>query len=261
MTAVTDTPLGVEQLREAYRWARARTAVASVLGGGDVVTVLAAHGGAGASTLALALAESLAATRPTRLVDVAEPVRSGLTCASTTELGPDGTGWLLGRRGDLQVDRRDPGSEPAGVVPPPRAPEPGQVVVIDQGTQDLGSWEAAARSGGGLVVAALATAPSVQAALRLLEDHPDAVLVLVDGPHRTGRRLRTPGQSVAPDRVVRVPYLRRLLASGLTADPLDRRLLAAGERVRQLLRPRPAAVGGGDLIGDSLIRELEGEER
>jgi hypothetical protein len=58
--------------------------------GGPVVLIVAGHAGAGASTVALAVAEGLAEDRLVQLVDYAEPVRSGLTAASTIELGTDG---------------------------------------------------------------------------------------------------------------------------------------------------------------------------
>jgi hypothetical protein len=258
MTTLTGPALSVEQLREAYRWARDRAAVVDVLGSCEVVTVLAAHGGAGASTVALAMAEALAADRPTRLLDVSEPLLSGLTCASSTELGPEGSGWLLGRRGDLQIDRRHPGTTPGDVVPRPRPPQTGEVVVIDQGTHPLGDWEAAARHAGQVLVVAAATAPGLQAAHRLLEHHPKSVLALVAGPSRPGRRGVAGDDGEQSDRVVRVPYLRRLPGIGLTGDPLDPRLLAAGARVQQLLGLTGWTAGTRGPIRE---RTGEGEER
>src|SRR3712207_2268964 len=57
----------------------------AVHAGGPVVLAVAAHAGAGASTVALAVAEGLAEARPVLLVDYAEPARSGLLAASTIE--------------------------------------------------------------------------------------------------------------------------------------------------------------------------------
>lgn len=116
----------------------------AVLGCARVVTVLGASGGAGASTVALGLAEAAAAAGcgRVRLLDPQEPVRSGLICAAESELGGDG-GWLVGQRGGVHLDRRDPetrpdpGRHPSG-LPTPRAVTAGQVVVIDQGTVHLG---------------------------------------------------------------------------------------------------------------------------
>jgi adenylylsulfate kinase-like enzyme len=69
--------------------------------GGAVVVVLAGHAGAGASTVALAIAEALVDHRRVQLVEYADPIRSGLAAASSVELGAQ-VGW-----------RREPGASPA----------------------------------------------------------------------------------------------------------------------------------------------------
>src|SRR3954471_15249765 len=101
--------------------------------GHPVVLVVAGHAGAGASTVALAVAEGLAEGRRVQLVDYAEPVRSGVAAASTIELGTDGAGWRRGRRGRLDIFRLT--QHPAdGDLPP--LPEPGDadgLVVVDAG--------------------------------------------------------------------------------------------------------------------------------
>ena len=208
-----------------------------VLRDADVVTVLGATGGAGASTIALAVAEAAVRMRATRLIDPAPPTRSGLTCAPSRELGADGTGWLIGARATLQIDRRDlersthdslnsgaprpgdlegdvgdggaqgpaagaarsgPGRE--GGPPAPRPPSPGQLVVIDQGTLQLDEWEAPARRAGRLVVVAAATPPSVRAARFLVGDRPGVLLVILshDADPRRRRPLDRLVQSAGP---------------------------------------------------------------
>src|SRR3954451_3330147 len=84
--------------------------------GGPVVLVVAGHAGAGASTVALAVAEGLAEARRVQLVDCPEPVRSGLAVAPAIELGVDGA-WRRGRRGRVDVVRLS--RHPAGGDIPP----------------------------------------------------------------------------------------------------------------------------------------------
>src|SRR4051812_49612387 len=55
--------------------------------GGPVVLVVAGHAGAGASTVALAVAEGLAEARRGELVDYAEPGRAGVAGAPALGLG------------------------------------------------------------------------------------------------------------------------------------------------------------------------------
>ena len=73
------------------------------LGGSESrLLVVGCAGQVGTSTVALALAETLAATR---LVDCAPTVASGLVGVCDRELGRDHTGWRQGRRGRLLVQR------------------------------------------------------------------------------------------------------------------------------------------------------------
>src|SRR5690348_9315386 len=77
---------------------RAAADTSAVADPATAVAVVAAHAGAGASTVALAVAEALAAGgASTRLLDCADPARSGLAAATTTELGVDEVGWRRGR--------------------------------------------------------------------------------------------------------------------------------------------------------------------
>src|SRR4051794_873113 len=100
--------------------------------GGPVVLAVAGHAGAGASTVAVAVAEGLAEGRRVQLVDYAEPIRSGLAAASALELGTDGGGWRRGRRGRLDVLRLI--QHPAdGDLPPLPEPDDAEGLVVDAG--------------------------------------------------------------------------------------------------------------------------------
>ncbi len=68
---------------------------------GAPVVVVGAHGGSGASTTALAIAE---ATGAAHLLELAGPGQSGLVAAATAEFGEVGPGWVRGRRGVVVID-------------------------------------------------------------------------------------------------------------------------------------------------------------
>ncbi len=72
------------------------------------IAVVGAHGGAGTSTVALALADAAAASGyPVHLVSCNAPTECGLLGAASVELGVDrGGGWRTGRRGaGITLDR------------------------------------------------------------------------------------------------------------------------------------------------------------
>src|SRR5215218_9648865 len=100
--------------------------------GGPVVLVVAGHAGAGASTVALAVAEGLAEARRVQLVDYAEPIRSGLAVAPAIELGADGA-WRRGRRGRLDVVRLTRHPAERGFPPPPETGDAEPLRVVDAG--------------------------------------------------------------------------------------------------------------------------------
>ena len=84
-----------EPQRPAQRWTPAQ--------GERVLAVIGAHGTAGASTLALAIATAAA---PARVVECASTSRSGLVGAATAELGGR-DGWLRGTRDKVVLERWD----------------------------------------------------------------------------------------------------------------------------------------------------------
>ena len=104
------------------------------------LSVVAAHAGAGASTVALAVAETAARERAfeVHLVEyTSDPSRSGLAAATTTELGVDATGtWRHGERGGVVLHRRARCVDPYGLelLPPPEAALP---MVLTEGPASL----------------------------------------------------------------------------------------------------------------------------
>lgn len=98
--------------------------------GETVLPLVGCVGSAGASTLAVALADAAALGRPAwdgvRVVDCASPASSGLVPASRSELGPHRSGRLRGSRDQVVLER--PGRYVPGPahVPPPCPPGPPQ---------------------------------------------------------------------------------------------------------------------------------------
>ena len=88
----------------------------------------AAHSGAGASTIALALADAAAQLTTATLLDAAAPGWSVLTNTVTRELGGDV--WRHAERGDLRIERLALPATHVGQVPPPPAPHPGTLLTI-----------------------------------------------------------------------------------------------------------------------------------
>jgi hypothetical protein len=209
-----------------------------------VVAVMAAHAGAGASTVAVAIAEALVAGgTPTRLVEVADPARSGLAAATSVELGVDGSGWRHGRRGLLQIDRLADRVGRLRELPPPRPGETGvsECVVLDLGgpareVPAAAGWLAQLLAVARLVLVCRPTVPAVRQAEQLLADLQRSLPVLLAAPG-SGRWPGAVTASCGPamlaarkaGRVVTVPLGRRLEVHGVTADPLPRPIATAGK--------------------------------
>jgi hypothetical protein len=198
------------------------------------IVVVSAHAGAGASTVALGLADAAGADgTPVRLIDCAAAAESGLADAASEVVGIDRTGrWYRGRRGTVTIhhaaDATLLGEAGCGLT------------VIDSGPARPG------RLGGaiGVVLVCAATVPGLRQAEAALAAITGPVVLAAVGPRKwpgvvtaslgpTAAALRRDG------RLVRVPLDRRLAATGLTGDPLPRRVIAAARAVLQLL-PAPA---------------------
>jgi len=208
---------------------------------GLAVLVLAGHAGAGASTVALLLGEAaVTAGTATRLVECADPTRSGVAAATDIELGEDPSGWRLGRRGDLVVER--PARRVANVedvAPPAPVSTGGSLTVVDAGWSawDVlasASWVTGLLHTAQVVVVFRATVPGVRQTEQLLAALPGRdPLVAAVGPAKwpgvvsasCGPLLRA---AHSADRIVPVPLDRQLDVTGLTAGPVPKQLTAAG---------------------------------
>lgn len=237
---------------------------------GRVVTVVGAHGWSGASTTALLIAQTAAeAGDQVRLVDAADPVRSGLLGAAATEHGHDETGhWRRGARGAtsgpgrLRLERLDRHAEDPLAVPAAAADEAEALTVVDAGwpLHDLlklarqpgaqRHWLARLIRSSALVLTARATVPGVQqlgVVAAALEDirggGPSPAMPLVAalvGAHRLPRLLKEVVTSSVPaaaadGRLVLLPGRRDLTVQGLTSSDLPRQLTPAGVRLLQLV--------------------------
>ncbi len=211
--------------------------------GGRVVLVVAGHAGAGASTVALAMAEGLAEDRPVQLVDCSEPARSGLAAASTIELGTDGAGWQCGRRGRLDVVRLARRSAD-GVLPPLPEADADATVVVDPGWSATGALLDSPKTFSDclLVVVTRVTIPGVRQTEHVLAAGGREAAIAAVGPARwprlveasCGPRLR---DARSKRQVVPVPLDGRLHTAGLTGDRLPKPVAAAGRALAALVPP------------------------
>ncbi len=232
------------------------------------VVVRAAHGGAGASTVALAVADATTATgRRTHLVEFVAPARSGLLGVATAELGVDPSGrWRHGSRGNVTVSRptgrtaagtTDVGAGGVGAATWPatvhRSVDSGGVTIFDAGLA-RGDGPLATTSGlrlaapgggdelGGLVTLVVfrVTVPGVRHAEFLLAGLTGAVVLAAVGPARWPGEVRSStGPLLAGYRgsglLITVPLDRRLEVSGLDTGPLPKQVAAAGRDLLALL--------------------------
>ncbi len=224
----------------------------SVLAGPLMVAVVAVHHGAGASTVALTLADAAAAAgMRTRLVDLCRPEVSGLAAAADTELGVSADlRWQRGRRGmgQLVVDRdrgEADGQRPAGVYGELAGQLGDELVVVD------GASEAAAAAGVGVVLVARATYPGLARLEAAINGWGAAVCAAaVVGTSRWGGQLASvagPATGLARQagRLALVPPDRQLELEGPSARPLPGKVLAAGrELFAAVIGAAPVAAGG-----------------
>lgn len=216
--------------------------------GDPVVLVVAGHAGAGASTVALAVAEGLAEAQRVQLVDYAEPVRSGLAAAPAVELGADGA-WRRGRRGELDVVRLTSDLVDGDLPPLPETEDAGRLAVVDAGWSLTCALLGAPASlaGAPMVVVTRVTVPAVRQTEQVLAAVDGAAVVgaavvAAVGPARWPRLVEVScgprlGELRSRGQVVPVPIDRRLQIAGLTGDRLPKPVTAAGRSLAALLAP------------------------
>lgn len=207
----------------------------------DWIAVVAAHSGAGASTVALAITDAIsAAGRPVNLVESAHPCRSGLIAAASAELGTDPTGaWRRGSRQLATVFRRVGDVTPQGW--PESGADEGLVTVLDLGLPAPQNISRLAVDQPTFVVVCRPTIPGVRLAEHLLAQLGAARVVVAAVGHR-----RWPGEVLASlgprlralreqGRVVAVPEDGRLQVTGPTHCALPKPVVTAGRAVLALI--------------------------
>jgi hypothetical protein len=207
------------------------------------VCVIAAHAGAGASTVALAIVDAAStAARTTNLVETAHPTRSGLVAATNSELGLDASGvWRRGSRGRVTIDRRAGGELPTGWPILPQSAD--GLIVVDLGLPTPDSLERLAVSGCRIVVVCRPTVPGVRRAEHLLTVLPGPVIVAsVGGGRWPGEVNASLGPHLRDRRghnaVVAVPTDRHFEVTGPTSSSLPKSIAAAGRSLLALIDAR-----------------------
>ncbi|MBN9618127.1 MAG: hypothetical protein J0H43_00075 [Actinobacteria bacterium] len=210
------------------------------------VRVLDGHSGAGASTVALAIADAVAgAGRPSHLIEAAPASRSGLVSAASRELDVDATGaWRRGTRPHpatsvhVTIDRRTEDKQPTS-WPATEAANAALLVTVDLG---LVPSEALGRvAGGRTVVVCRATIPGVRLTEQLLNrlDETSVVVAMLGGRRWPGEVTASCGPRLyalrAAGQVVTVPVDGHLAITGPTHVPLPKAVLAAGHALLGLL--------------------------
>lgn len=205
------------------------------------IGVVAAHAGAGASTVALVISDAAAADgQRVHLVDAAHPFRSGLVAAASEELGTDVTGaWRRGLRTGVTIDRRATDTA-SGDWPVLQVADSPPLTVIDLGSaapQNLTRLAGRSRA----VVVCRPTVPGVRRTEQLLAQLGGRpVVVAAVGPRRwSGEVTGSLGPRLlalrAAGRVVPVPMHRRLQVTGPTSSRLPKPLRRAGRALLELL--------------------------
>jgi hypothetical protein len=226
---------------------------------GHVVMVVGCHGGAGASTVALAMALAAGESgRSVRLLDCASAERSGLLTAVDAELGVE-PGWRRGRRARLPIDRvADVLASAADVPAPPDEPlGPVEVTVVDSGwgatgVLSGGSWLAQVAEPAAVVLVARATIPALRQLEQAMAMCCHNPVVAVQGPSRRDRSVHaTAGPQLlaahAAGLVVSVPSNRHLAAHGISSAPLPQGVQEAGRQLlARALAAHPQATGAQD---------------
>ena len=211
---------------------------------GERVLPVVGAGSCGATTVALAVAES--ASGGARVVECGSVTTSGLVAASTAELGRHRSGWVQGTRGGVLLERTGlPLTGPGDVPVPSPAASAVQLTVLDV-CWELGPLMASrcwlaeqVEHADQLVLVAAATVPGLrrlESTLGTLAGRVSVVAVVGPARKRWPAAVRhSLGPSTqAVDRagaLVVIPFDRRLAFAGLDSTPLPAALTAAATQV------------------------------
>lgn len=211
---------------------------------GLLIRVIAANAGAGASTIALALAQVAHSNEsPVRLLDTAAPAWSGLIGAATTEMGAE-HGWRRGTRSNGTMIHRlaDPVDYP-NLVPTPSESAPVGMTVLDLGwtPRELAAagdcWLNRAKPDVDVVVAR-AGARALDQAEHLLpaRDLSSTLLVTVGASRHLGKILAAAGPRVRhlheSRQAISVPLITGKTLPRLDLETLPPQLIRAVRRLR-----------------------------
>lgn len=224
---------------------------------GLVLPVLGAHGSAGATTLAVALATATGG--PARVIEACPATVTGLAACATAELGTTEDGWARGTRGDVVLEHRsEPIGHPQDLPLPPQWAALAGVTVLDVAAEPgqmlaSGAWPATAvREARGVVVVTTATVPGLrrlESTLHLLgltSDEGDLgrhVVAVLGPPRRRWPRevthsLGTLSAGVeAAGHLVSLPHDPTLAVRGLDGSDLPAGVLAAATQILRLTQP------------------------
>lgn len=209
---------------------------------GQIVTVLGAVPGVGASSFALALGEAIGDA--VRVLECSAP--SALAAATTSELGRDENGWASGRRdldGSQVLVQRAPRG---GDLPIPALQDHDhQVTVLDPGMRvvDSGWVQAASTASLAQVIVAEATVRGIEALERALNQvQTDLVICAVRGPKvrrwdkavhaASGRGVR---ELLETGFVIDLPHVPAFHVLGPTPAPFPPQIKAAAAWAVELL--------------------------
>jgi len=208
------------------------------------VLVVGAHPWAGASAVALALADA-ASLRQDRVLLVDGTVRqlSGLVAATDRELGDDRDGWSVGRRGAVEVRRAGTTHLEPSKLPVPRWNN--GVMVVDSGrcATDLADWQDAPLYRWPFVLVCRATIPGLRAAEVALKNlrRTEVVLAALGACRLSNVVAASAGPLIThlrrQSRLVCFPYDRRLDVEGLDERALPKASLASAAKVWAALSP------------------------
>lgn len=213
-----------------------------------VVAVAGMIGSVGATTVSLALASVATFTGPARIIECAPPSHSGLTAASTAELGAGRGGWRRGQREGVTLIRRSPTSLFDAAPPPPE--DDGTFTVLDVGdvlTDRPGEQSIADDVVGGWVLVARASVPclrQLELVLELALVHSPTLAIVGMSPRRWPTRLASTIQPrtralLESGRVATFRHDKHLAVTGLTPDPLPRHVAASARTLLTVLEGLP----------------------